>query len=315
MQHVPVLFQEVLDILDPVPGGIYLDGTLGAGGHSRGILERSSPDGRVAGFDRDPQALALARENLAEFGNRIIMIQDSYQNFQSHFNNLNWHAVDGIVLDLGLSSMQLDTPARGFSFREAGPLDMRFDPGQPLTAADLVNDLAREDLAELLYKYGEEPQARKIADAIIANRPLVSTQDLAQLIKKVTRNRKTRIHPATRTFQALRIAVNGELDALEAFLPRALESLKPGGRLAIIAFHSLEDRIVKQFFRRESRDCICPAEIPQCVCGHTAQLRELSRRPIQPGESEISQNPRARSAKLRVAEKIFQKNGTGLAIN
>jgi 16S rRNA (cytosine1402-N4)-methyltransferase len=306
MQHVPVLFQEVLDILSPTPGGTYLDGTLGAGGHSRGILERSSPDGRVIGFDRDPQALALARENLAEFGNRIIAVHDSYQNFQSHLNNLNWQLVDGILLDLGLSSMQLDRPERGFSFRESGPLDMRFDPEQPLSAADLVNGLSREELADLLFNYGEEKQSWKIADAIIANRPLVSTQDLAELIKKVTRNRKTRIHPATRTFQALRIAVNGELDALEAFLPRALEALKPGGRLAIIAFHSLEDRIVKTFFRRESSDCICPPEIPQCVCGHQAQLKVLTRRPVQPTEEQISLNPRARSAKLRAAEKIFR---------
>jgi 16S rRNA (cytosine1402-N4)-methyltransferase len=305
MQHIPVLFQEVLDIINPVPGGIYLDGTLGAGGHARGILERSSPDGRVVGFDRDPRALALARENLTEFGDRLIAIQDSYQNFLPHLNNLNWHTVDGILLDLGLSSMQLDSPERGFSFREAGPLDMRFDPGQPLTAADLVNGLSREELSDLLFKYGEERQAWKIADAIIANRPLVSTQDLAQLIKKVTRNRNMRIHPATRTFQALRIAVNGELDALEAFLPKALEALKPGGRLAIIAFHSLEDRIVKNYFRLESSDCICPPEVPQCICGHQAQLRVLTRRPVRPGEQETRQNPRARSAKLRAAEKIF----------
>ena len=305
MQHVPVLFQEVLDILNPIPGGFYLDGTLGAGGHSRGILERSSPDGQVVGFDRDPQALAVAKGNLADFGDRIIAIQDSYQNFRSYLNNLNWHTVDGILLDLGLSSMQLDQPERGFSFREAGPLDMRFDPGQALTAADLVNGLPREELADLLFKYGDEKQSWKIADAIIANRPLVSTQDLAELIKKVTRNPKTRIHPATRTFQALRIAVNSELDALEAFLPKALESLKPGGRLAIIAFHSLEDRIVKTFFRRESTDCLCPPEVPQCVCGHQAQLKVLTRRPIQPVEEEISRNPRARSAKLRAAEKIF----------
>ncbi|MEJ2412134.1 MAG: 16S rRNA (cytosine(1402)-N(4))-methyltransferase RsmH [Anaerolineales bacterium] len=305
MQHIPVLFQEVLDILNPVSGGFYLDGTLGAGGHTRGILERSSPDGKVAGFDRDPRALALARENLEEFSPRLITIQDSYQNFRSHLNNLDWHGIDGILLDLGLSSMQLEAPERGFSFQNVGPLDMRFDPSQPLTAADLVNGLSRKELADLIFKYGDEKQSWKIADAIIANRPLVSTQDLAQLIKKVTRNPKTRIHPATRTFQALRIAVNDELNALEAFLPEALEALKPGGRLAIIAFHSLEDRIVKSFFRRESKDCICPPEVPQCVCGHQAQLKVLTRRPIQPEESEINLNPRSRSAKLRAAEKIF----------
>jgi len=247
----------------------------------------------------------LARENLKEFGARLVTIQDSYQNFQAHLNNLDWHTIDGILLDLGLSSMQLEEPERGFSFQTVGPLDMRFDPTQALTAADLVNGLGRDDLADLLFKYGDEKQSWKIADAIIANRPLVSTQDLAQLIKKVTRNPKTRIHPATRTFQALRIAVNDELNALEAFLPKALEALKPGGRLAIIAFHSLEDRIVKSFFRRESKDCICPPELPQCVCGHQAQLKVLTRRPIRPEEEEIKLNPRSRSAKLRAAEKIF----------
>ncbi|RLD01805.1 MAG: 16S rRNA (cytosine(1402)-N(4))-methyltransferase [Chloroflexi bacterium] len=305
MQHIPVLYQAVIDLLKPVPGGLYVDGTLGAGGHSRGLLIDSSPDGQVAGFDRDPRALELAKNNLAEFGERVIFIKDSYRNFQSYLNNLNWHSVDGILLDLGISSMQLDTPERGFSFREDGPLDMRFDPDQPLTAADLVNELSREELADIIYTYGEEKLSRKIADAIIANRPLVRTKDLAQIVKEVARNPKSKIHPATRTFQALRIAVNQELDALEVFLPKALESLNTGGRLAIIAFHSLEDRIVKQFFRMESKDCICPPHLPICVCGHKARLRELTRRPIRPEESEIDRNPRARSAKLRVAEKIF----------
>ena len=305
MQHIPVLYQEVLDLLKPVPGGLYLDGTLGAGGHARGVLKASSPDGKVVGLDRDPHALEIAKQNLAEFGERVIYINDSYRNFQSHLNNLNWQCVDGILLDLGISSMQLDKPERGFSFREDGPLDMRFDPDQPLTAADLVNEWTREELAEILFTYGEEKLARKIADAIIANRPLVGTKDLAEIVKKVARNPKSKIHPATRTFQALRIAVNQELDALEAFLPKALESLNTGGRLAIIAFHSLEDRIVKRFFRLESKDCICPPQIPICVCGHKARLNELSRRPIRPEESEIDRNPRARSAKLRVAEKIF----------
>jgi 16S rRNA (cytosine1402-N4)-methyltransferase len=201
--------------------------------------------------------------------------------------------------------MQLDTPQRGFSFRADGPLDMRFDPDQAQTAADLVNKSSREELIEIIFTYGEEKQAPKIADAIIANRPLVRTKDLAKIVEKVARNPKSKIHPATRTFQALRIAVNQELDALEAFLPEALDSLNTGGRLAIIAFHSLEDRIVKQFFRMESKDCICPREVPICVCGHKARVKEITRRPIRPEESEIDRNPRARSAKLRVAEKIF----------
>jgi 16S rRNA (cytosine1402-N4)-methyltransferase len=305
MQHIPVLYQAVLDLLNPVSGGLYIDGTLGAGGHTRGLLIASSPAGKVAGFDRDPQALALAKQNLTEFGERVIFINDSYRNFQLHLNNLNWQCVNGILLDLGISSMQLDTPQRGFSFRADGPLDMRFDPDQAQTAADLVNKSSREELIEIIFTYGEEKQAPKIADAIIANRPLVRTKDLAKIVEKVARNPKSKIHPATRTFQALRIAVNQELDALEAFLPEALDSLNTGGRLAIIAFHSLEDRIVKQFFRMESKDCICPREVPICVCGHKARVKELTRRPIRPEESEIDRNPRARSAKLRVAEKIF----------
>jgi 16S rRNA (cytosine1402-N4)-methyltransferase len=305
MQHVPVLFQEVIDILNPVPGGQYVDGTVGAGGHSRGILESSSPDGQLIGIDRDPAALALAEENLAGFSGRFSLIQGSYHEIESHLNNRNWHSVDGILIDLGLSSMQLDSPERGFSFRFEGPLDMRFDPRQPLTASDLVNGSSREDLAEMIFKYGEEKFSRKIADAIIKNRPFETTKELADLIQEVVPHRNSRIHPATRTFQALRIIVNNELDILKTFLPEALGLLKTGGRLAVIAFHSLEDRIVKEYFRQESRDCICPPEIPMCVCEHQKQLIELTRRPVRPEEKEMTDNPRARSAKLRAAEKIF----------
>ncbi|MCK5793299.1 MAG: 16S rRNA (cytosine(1402)-N(4))-methyltransferase RsmH, partial [Anaerolineales bacterium] len=265
MQHIPVLFQEVLDVLNPVPGGLYVDGTIGAGGHSRGILERSSPDGQLIGIDRDPAALALAESNLAEFSDRVTLIHGSYVELVSHLNNRNWHAVDGILIDLGLSTMQLDTPERGFSFRFDAPLDMRFDPDQSFSAADLVNEYTREELAEIIFTYGEEKFSRRIADAIIANRPLATTKELAELIKGVVPYTRSKIHPATRTFQALRIVVNNELNALEAFLPAALEVLKPGGRLAVISFHSLEDRIVKRYFRKESKDCICPPEIPICV--------------------------------------------------
>jgi 16S rRNA (cytosine1402-N4)-methyltransferase len=315
MQHIPVLYKEVLDTLNPVPGGLYIDGTIGAGGHSRGILQASSPDGKLLGLDRDPQALALAGDLLEEFGDRVELIHGSFADLTSHLNNRNWHEIDGILLDLGLSSMQVNTPGRGFSFRNSGPLDMRFDPGHHISAADIVNNYSREDLADLIYEFGEEKRSRRIADAIIANRPLESTEALADIIAGVLGRSRKRIHPATLTFQALRIAVNNELEALRVFLPQALEVLKPGGRLAIIAFHSLEDRIVKQFFRKESSDCICPVEVPLCVCGHTARIKEISRRPIRPEEIEINQNPRARSAKLRVAEKILDKNGTGLAIN
>jgi 16S rRNA (cytosine1402-N4)-methyltransferase len=306
MGHLPVLYHEVLDTLNPNPGGKYVDGTVGGGGHAAGILERSSPDGLLLGLDRDPAALKIAQSQLEEFGKRAVLIHSSYSKLKSHLNNLNWNTVDGILLDLGVSSMQLDTPEKGFSFRFDGPLDMRFDPSQGTSAGDLVNHLSKSELQDLIFTYGEERKSRKIADAIIANRPLETTRELAEVIEKVIGKTPSRIHPATRTFQALRIAVNNELEVLEAFLPTAMESLNPGGRLAIIAFHSLEDRIVKNFFRRESRDCICPPELPQCMCEHKAQLKEITRRPIRPEEKEIELNPRARSAKLRVGEKIFE---------
>jgi 16S rRNA (cytosine1402-N4)-methyltransferase len=256
------------------------------------------------GIDRDPRALEAATQTLKDYQDRCNLIQGSYRNLPAHLNKLNWEQVSGILVDLGLSSLQLGEAERGFSFQEEGPLDMRFDPSQPRTAADIVNTFPREELANLIYRFGEERSSRKIADAIVANRPLKTTRELAALIESVLGRSQSRIHPATRTFQALRIAVNRELAALNDFLPKALQSLEPGGRLAVIAFHSLEDRIVKQFFRRESADCLCPPGLPVCACDHQAQLREITRRPIRPGEEERAANPRSRSAKLRVAEKL-----------
>jgi len=304
MKHTPVLYQEILYALQPTSGGRYVDGTVGTGGHARGILKRSTPDGQLLGLDLDPQALDIARERLAEFEDRFLLVHGSYTELRSHLNNLEWKTVDGILLDLGLSSLQLDTAQRGFSFSKKGPLDMRFDPTGEVTAADLVNQLPAEELANLIYEYGEERHSRRIADAIVANRPFETTRELAELISRIIGTQRDRIHPATRTFQALRIAVNRELDNLETVLPLALDSLHSGGRLAVIAFHSLEDRIVKRFFRRESQDCICPPRLPVCACDHEAQLKEISRRPIRPSEEEQAQNPRSRSAKLRVAEKL-----------
>ncbi|MBS1250216.1 MAG: Ribosomal RNA small subunit methyltransferase H [Chloroflexi bacterium] len=304
MSHEPVLFDEIIHALQPVSNGLYVDGTLGAGGHAFGILEDSAPEGRLLGLDLDPTALGLARERLEPFGERVTIVRDSYLYVEEHLNKLNWDAIDGFLLDLGLSSMQLDSPQKGFSFQEEGPLDMRYDPSAPTTAADLVNELPEKELADIIYRYGEERYSRRIARAIVADRPLKTTQELASLISRVIGHRRTHIHPATRTFQALRIAVNRELEAVEAILPIALGVLKPGGRLAVIAFHSLEDRIVKQFARHESKDCICPPELPICACDHKAQLRELSRRPIRPQASETDRNPRARSARLRVVEKL-----------
>jgi 16S rRNA (cytosine1402-N4)-methyltransferase len=307
--HRPVLYKETVAALQPKTGGRYIDGTVGAGGHARGILEASSPKGRLLGLDVDPQALELASRALAVFGDRVTLIRASYTTLTQQITEIGWPKVDGILLDLGLSSMQLDTPERGFSFQWDAPLDMRFDPTNPVTAAVLVNTLSEGDLADLLYRYGEEPAARKIARSIIENRPVLTTQQLANLVlsaqgKRPDRRGKKTIHPATRTFQALRIAVNDELQALENVLTQAVDSLTPGGRFAVISFHSLEDRIVKQFFRRESQDCVCPPKQPVCTCGHKATIRQVNRRPVQPQEYEITENPRSRSAKLRVAEKL-----------
>lgn len=281
-----------------------MDGTLGAGGHAAGILAASSPDGLLLGLEVDPQALEIARRRLAPFGERACLIRASYTTLSDQLAALAWLAVDGILLDLGASSMQFDTPARGFSFQSDGPLDMRFDPSNPLTAADLVNNLPEAELADLIYRYGEEPASRRIAQAIVRARPVSGTQALAEVISKASRGKRGHIHPATRTFQALRIAVNRELQSIEDALPQAVQALKPGGRLAIIAFHSLEDRLVKDFYRRESRDCICPPRQPVCICEHKASIHEITRRPIQPAIEEIQHNPRSRSAKLRVAEKL-----------
>jgi 16S rRNA (cytosine1402-N4)-methyltransferase len=276
---------------------------VGAGGHARGILEACAPDGRLLGLDVDPQALALAREYLAPYGERTRLVQASYDSLSEILRETGWGEVDGVLLDLGVSSMQLGTPQRGFSFQQDAPLDMRFDPGAPTSAADLVNSLPQDELAGLIYRYGEESAARRIAQAIVRARPLRTTLQLAAVIESVS-PRRGRVHPATRTFQALRIAVNEELERVENTLPQATASLKSGGRLAVISFHSLEDRLVKEFFRTESRDCICPPRQPVCTCGHKATLREVNRKPITPGEAEIAANPRARSAKLRIIEKL-----------
>ena len=292
-----------------------MDCTLGAAGHAWGILEASSPNGLLLGLDLDPQALEIARTRLEPFSERAILLQASYTTLQEQLRALGWGAVNGILLDLGVSSMQFDTPQRGFSFQADAPLDMRFDPHSRLRASDLVNDLSEEELAQLLYRYGEEEQARKIAHAIVRARPVNTTTELAAILLSLSggnqgakgRQKKgsgRNIHPATRTFQALRIAVNRELEALESVLPQAVAALAPGGRLAVIAFHSLEDRIVKQFFRRESRDCLCPPRQPVCTCGHKAFLIEVTRRPVMPDPDEIAQNPRSRSARLREAERV-----------
>jgi 16S rRNA (cytosine1402-N4)-methyltransferase len=304
MTHIPVLYHEINHALRPRNNGLYVDGTVGAGGHAWGILETSSPYGKLLGLDIDSQALALAREKLTTFGSRVILKKASYTTLQKQISEIGWAGVDGILLDLGVSSMQLDNVNRGFSFRNDAPLDMRFDTDGVVTAADLVNGLPEKALADIIYRYGDEQKSRQIARAIVTKRPVQTTKELAEIIVKVVKQSKVKHHPATRTFQALRIATNDELRAIEMALPQAIASLRSKGRLAIISFHSLEDRIVKQFFRQESQDCLCPPRQPVCNCNHIATIREISRRPIRPDEAEIIKNPRARSARLRVAERL-----------
>ena len=302
--HQPVLYKEIIHALQPQDGGRYVDGTLGAGGHARGILEASAPDGQLLGLDVDPQALALARKILAPYEQRTHLVQASYISLSRQLAQLGWKAVDGIVLDLGVSSMQFDTPERGFSFMNDAPLDMRFGPSALRSAADLVNEYSERELADLIYRYGEERDSRKIARAIVRARPLHTTRELVAVIEAVSPRRGDRIHPATRTFQALRIAVNEELASVEAVLPQALAGLRSGGRLALISFHSLEDRIVKDFFREQSKDLVNPPYEQIYAEERKATLKEVNRKPITPGEDEIKSNPRARSAKLRIAEKM-----------
>jgi 16S rRNA (cytosine1402-N4)-methyltransferase len=302
--HQPVLYQEIIHAMRPHSPGRYVDCTLGAGGHARGILEACAPDGRLLGLDVDPQALAIAREFLAPFGERVQLVQASYESLSAQLAVIGWKAVDGILLDLGASSMQFDSPERGFSFLQEGPLDMRFGPTSPHSAGDLVNGLTQEELAELIFRYGEERDSRRIARAIVKARPLHTTRELAEVIRGASPRRGERIHPATRTFQALRIAANEELAALENVLPQALESLSPGGRLAVISFHSLEDRIVKEFFRKQGKEQVNPPYERIYEVERPALIKEITRRPVVPSETEIQENPRARSAKLRIAEKI-----------
>jgi 16S rRNA (cytosine1402-N4)-methyltransferase len=302
--HVSVLLAEVLEALLPAAQGtpLFIDGTLGAGGHAESLL-RAVPAARLLGIDRDPNSLSIARQRLAHVADRVIFAHANYDQMAALAAQHGFAGVSGILLDLGIASMHVDTPERGFSFRADAPLDMRYDPesGVP-TAADLLNTLSADAIADLLYTYGEERESRRLARAIVAARPLHSTAQLAAVIQRAATSRE-KIHPATRTFQALRIAVNDELGALERTLPQMVPLLRPQGRMAIISFHSLEDRIVKQFVARESTDCLCPPRQVVCTCGHKASLRLLSRKPITASAAEIAANPRSRSAKLRVAER------------
>ena len=306
--HVPVLLDEVIDGLQVdaggQPEGRYVDATVGGGGHAAEILAASAPDGKLLGLDRDLAALEVAADRLDGYEGRFELVHTSFAHLKEVAEAHDFAPIDGILFDLGLSSLQLADDERGFSFMADGPLDMRFDrTSRGATAADLVNTLSAEALADILYEYGEETQSRRIARAIVEARPLHRTRDLVEVIEGAVGRRRGRLHPATLTFQALRIAVNEELEALKAALPQAVELLRGGGRLAVIAFHSLEDRIVKRFMRRESKDCICPRDLPICTCDHEASLDVITRKPIRPTEEEVAANPRSRSARLRIAER------------
>lgn len=302
--HIPVLRDEVVAALRPRPGGLYIDGTVGMGGHSAALLQAAGPEARLLGIDADPEALANASRNLASFGDAVLLEEGNFRHLGPAAEELGFTKVDGVLLDVGVSSLQLGTAERGFSFSTGGPLDMRFSPHQRVTASDLVNSCPEQALADLIFRYGEEPASRRIARQIVAHRPIETGDELAGIVARSVGGRRKGIHPATRTFQALRIAVNDELNALRDVLPQALALLDTGGRLAVISFHSLEDRIVKQFFQEEARGCVCPPRTPVCVCGRVPRVRLVTRRPVRAGLEEISRNPRSRSATLRVAERI-----------
>ncbi len=307
-QHEPVLLEEVVGGLNPQPGQHFADGTVGGGGHARAILERTSPDGRLLAFDLDQAALLAAQQNLKTFGERVTFVHAAYRTLAKQVERLQFPKPSGVLLDLGLSSAQLSDESRGFSYSADSPLDLRFDTSGGRTAADILQHEPAETLARIFRDYGDEPRARALARAIVEARrthPVCTTGDLLAIVTRVTHGGGRRsFHPATLVWQALRLAVNHELEELPLGLRAALSVLGSGGKLAVISFHSGEDRLVKEFFRTESRDCICSPEVPKCVCGHKAQLTVLTRKPITASAAELKRNSRARSAKLRLAQKI-----------
>lgn len=302
--HRPVLLRETIEGLAVLPGKHFIDATLGGGGHAGAILQGSAPDGRLLGLDADPEAIARCRKRLAPYHQRVTLVHANFADLEAVARTHGFRDVGGVLFDLGLSSHQLAASERGFSFQLDGPLDMRFDPQRGRTAAELVNGLSESELADLLWRYGEEHRSRRIARVIVRRRPLHTTAELAAAVIAAVGHRG-RLHPATKTFMALRIATNDELSALEVALPQAVRLLAPGrGRIAVLSYHSLEDRLTKQWLQREARDCICPPDIPECRCGHKASLRILTRKPIRPSPQETAANPRSRSARLRLAERL-----------
>lgn len=310
--HVPVLLEETIRFLGCRPGGVYVDCTVGGGGHAEGILRRSEPDGRLVGIDRDPEAIEASRRRLEPFGDRVTLIRADFARIREILVGLGLGAVDGILFDLGVSSYQLEQVERGFAYRHDAPLDMRMDPGEGPSAADLVNKLPEAELAGIIARFGEERWAARIARFLVESReraPLVTTGQLVEVVKRAipAAARRGGPHPARRTFQALRIAVNRELDRLEEGLRGAVEMVKPGGRICVISFHSLEDRAVKDFFRRLKTGCSCPPRVPVCRCGRPGVLEVLTRKPVRPAPAEVEVNPRCRSARLRAAQKVLKE--------
>jgi 16S rRNA (cytosine1402-N4)-methyltransferase len=302
--HVPALLDEVIAGLQPQRGGDFVDCTVGLGGHAAAILEKISPLGRLLGIDADPEAIKISQDKLSDYGEAVTLVNDNFVNLEAICRRYHFHPVDGILFDLGVSSLQLDTAERGFSFHLDAPPDMRFDPGQGLTASDIANSFSEQELAKLIERYGEERHSRRIAQHIVQNRPIATTVELARLVEQALGGKHAKIHPATRTFMALRIAVNSELQNLELALNQTLNLLRPGGRLTVISYHSLEDRIVKQFMRCAASSCLCPPGTVICRCGHVPTLKLISRKVIKPTSLEIESNPRSRSAKLRIAERL-----------
>ncbi len=302
--HEPVMPREIMAALAVTPGGRYVDATVDGGGHAEAILKAASPGGSVLGIDADPEAAEMARRRLAGYGDAFAAVVSNFSEIDSVCQERGFAPVNGVLFDLGLSTHQL-AGGRGFSFRSESPLDMRFSPEQETTASYWVNEVPEEELSGLLWRFGEERESRRIARIIVRRRPLTTTADLAKAVEQaVGRRPGSPTHPATRTFQALRIAVNQELANLAKALPRAHGLLGFGSRLVVISYHSLEDRIVKQFFSREARDCVCPPNQPVCTCGHKATLRPVTRRVVTPADAEVAANPRSRSAKLRAAERL-----------
>ena len=302
--HEPVMLEECISALQVQRGGRYIDCTVGGGGHAAAILEESSPGGRLIGIDADPHAIRVARGKLKPYGKDAILVNENFKYLENICTRHGFSPVNGVLFDLGMSSLQLEGAGRGFSFRQDSPLDMRFSDRQDLTAADIVNTYPEVELAQLLHRYGEEQRNRQIARCIVERRPLGTTQELARVVEQAVGGTRGRIHPATKTFQALRIAVNHELENLELALEQAVNLLGNGGRIVVISFHSLEDRLVKGFFRREAQWCICPPGMPACICGHTPRLKVLSKKVFRPSPVEVQTNPRSRSARMRVAEYI-----------